>query len=518
MLRLHWIDGLLLLGYFVGVIAVGLWFGRRERDTEDFVTGGRRVPWWAVLGSIIATEISAVTFLAVPGEGYGNNLNYLQFGIGSIVARFLIAGLFLGAFYRFRCQTIYEFLRHRFGGRSQTTAAIFFLCTRLLASAVRLLIATTGLAVFFGVPLGLSLTLFTATAILYTAGGGIKAVIATDVLQGLAFTAAGLAVVLFLGYHLGWSEIWEIGRSTGRLEVIRWSPSDLADRGWVAWLQDPNVLALAFLNGLVMTLAALGTDQDLSQRMLTCRSAALARRSVILSGLIGIPITVVFMLIGVGLFAYYQAFPDPTLPGLLERGEVQADKVFPHFIATALPIGLKGLLLIGILATAMSSMDSALGALSSSVVVDFYRRSAGRHRGEAHLVLVARWAVVAFGLGMAVIAYSLRSAEGFLWLGFKIGSVTYGSLLGIFLLGLLTQRRGNDRSNLWAMVSASAVTAALLYAIETQILPLAWTWLVLLGTVIAFTIGACGRTAGPRLGPDIVPQSEQSRADQRSGM
>ena len=465
----------IIAGYFLAIALGGWWASRRRGDTRDFFLAGRQVPWPAVLLSITATEISAVTFLGVPGTGYGGNLGYLQFGIGSLAARFLVAFLFLPAFYRARVVSIYEYLAGRFGGGTHRTAAIFFLLSRLNASAIRLLLAATGLSLFFGVPLFWAVVLFTGVALLYTAAGGIRAVIWTDCVQALVFIGGGLAALFFLVQAAGgWEAFWSAAGERGQLRWIQWTP-----REGESWWSDWNVVYLAVLNGLVLTTAALGCDQDLTQRMLTCRSTGRAQWSVVLSGFLGIPVAAVFLLTGVAL-----AVAGPALAGGGPPAELGANEVFAWFIAESAPAGLKGLLLVGIFATAMSSLDSAVNALSSSALYDLlgprWRQS----------VRAPRVGILVAGLLLAGLALGLAGyRESFVWLGFKIVGITYGSLLGVFLLGLTTRApRGDDRGNLVAMLTGALVSAVLLAGIELADWPLGWTWIPLLNAALTYGI------------------------------
>ncbi len=466
---------------YFGVVLLGGWlFGRKTSTAEDFFSGGRRVPWPAVLLSITATEISAVTFLGVPGVGYAGDLSYLQLGIGSLVARFVVAFLFLGAFYQVRCISIYQFLGKRFGRGSQRTGAVFFLISRINASAIRLLLAAVGLSVFFGVPLWSAVLLFTGIALLYTVAGGIRAVIWTDCIQAVVFIGGGVAAFCFFVSELGWHSFFADAAGAGKLVVFHWAPAEGGN-----WLSDWNLFPLAFLNGLVMTTAALGCDQDLTQRMLTCRSAGRARWSVVLSGFMGIPVAAVFLLAGTALYFWVRA------EGIEVPDGVGANHVFAWFIADAAPAGLRTLLLVGILATAMSSLDSALNALSSSVVFDL---SGGKRQN----VRVSRTGIVVFGVLLAGIALLLVDyRESFVLLGFKIVGVTYGSLLGVFLLGLLTRAPwGSDRGNLLAMTVGAVVSAALLLASEKEWIALGWTWIPILNAVLTFSLACCFRSGG----------------------
>lgn len=477
------LDLLIVLAYFAAVLFVGIRFGKRSQSMESYAAGGRQVPWLAVLGSLIATEISAATFLGTPGVGYADNLGYLQMGIGSIAARFVIAFIFLGAFYKLRCLSIYQYLADRFGNSSHYTAACFFLSSRVMASSVRLMIASTGLHVILGLPFFWTMLGFAALCFLYAGMGGIKAVIWTDCIQAAVFLVAGLAMVWTLQDLVGWSAIFETGAETGRLQIFQWVPENgiLVDSNWVA---------LAVVFGFVNSLATLGADHDFTQRMLTCRKLEQARRSVALSGFIALPVAALFLLIGVGLFAYYQQFPDASLPTKLVDGlsQVDSDKVFPHFIATALPDGLRGLLLCGVLAAAMSSLDSAMAALSSSIVVDLYQPLLPKKVSPAQQVWAARIFMGAVAIALVAIAWSLQNGGQFIWLAFKIAGVTYSGLLGVFLIGLLT-RRGSDRWNIVSMITGSATTATLLLLSENEVINLAWQYPMLVGVTTTLLIG-----------------------------
>lgn len=478
------LDLFIVLCYFSIVLAIGFWSARKSSNSDDFINGGRQMPWLAVLASLVATEVSASTFLATPGVGYAENMSYLQMGIGSFLARIFIAVIFLGAFYSFNALTIYQFLANRFGQRTRTTAAIFFIITRLLASSVRLMIAATGLSLILDLPFVPCLISFTLIAMLYTGSGGIRGIIWTDVVQALVFISCGFLVIAFIAQSIGWNTIFELGHAAGRFEVVQLYPQNTSD-GWTAWFNDSHLLYVAILFGFLSTAAAFGTDQDLTQRMLTCKDVRAARRSLILSGFVSLPLAALFLFVGIALFAYAQHTAPSGLPA-------RPDHIFPWFIGNELPAGLRGLLLVGALAAAMSSLDSAMGALGSSALVDLYRphcKTTSKSRAKAE-IWISRGLVVTFGILLATGAWLLRSADGFLWLTFQIGSITYGGLLGVFLLGMLTTNRGSDRGNLFALLSGAVICTGLLIAIRTETLALGWTWLIFIGTGWTFTLGS----------------------------
>ena len=206
-------DILIILLYFASVLFVGIRVGKKDESMEGYVAGGRKVPWLAVLGSLVATEISAATFLGTPGVGYSSNLGYLQITIGSLLARFAIAFVFLTAFYKARYLSIYQYLATRFGSQSHYSAAVFFLLSRILASAVRLMIASTGLHIILGIPFIWTMIAFALLCLVYAGIGGIRAVIWTDCIQAIVFLTAGLVMLVVLQDLVGWGTIFEAGKN-----------------------------------------------------------------------------------------------------------------------------------------------------------------------------------------------------------------------------------------------------------------------------------------------------------------
>lgn len=461
------------------MIGVALWAGRVERDTRDFFLGGRSIPAWAVCLSFIATEVSALTIVAVPAEAYKTDWSYLQMFVGSAAARVAVAFLFIPVFYKYDCTTIYEFLRHRFGPATHHTAGLFFFVTRVLASGLRLYVAAMASAIMLGwyAPGGddhrgifAAVAAFTFVGIVFIGVGGIKAVVWSNVVQAVVFVVGGLAIAAFLIQHIdgGASAALEAARAQGRLRVFDWSLD--ASNARMFWLMATN--------GFLVSLTVFGTDQDLMQRLLTVRTRASSQRSLLATILVGLPMAMLFLTIGTLLSVFYaQAGAPPAASN--------PDEVFPHFAATVLPDLLKGVFLLSVL---MASIDSPLGSLASSFVTDLYRPLINPRANERHYLRVSRGSVVVFGVILACVAVVFSRLEGLLWWAFKILSVTGGSLLGVFLLGLLTRRCG-DRGNVWAMLASAIMNAALLIYMETTQPDWAWTGLILLGTVVTFTLG-----------------------------
>jgi SSS family transporter len=470
---LTWPDYVVVAAALACLLLIGGAFTREQRDTADFFLARRRIPWWAACLSFLATEISAVTIISVPATAYSENWEYAQFFVGSTLAKFAVALLFIPAFYRYDCTTIYEFLERRFGRSSQVAGSIFFFVTRLLGSGVRLMAASVAVAVLVGWPLPATIALFTVISIAYIGLGGVKAVVWTNVFQASAFLIGGALTVVFLATQIdgGLGAMFRTAAAAGRLDVINWGPAPGDPGFWRRVLMDPNIVWLAILNGFVGSMAAFGTDHDLMQRLLTVDTRQASQRTLALTPIGTLVTLLIYLAIGAGLFAYYAQHPGGGLP--------RPDEIFPFFIRSAMPEVLRGVMLSAIV---LASIDSPLGSLAASFVTDIYRPLLVRNGSESHYLGVSRAAVVAFGLILAALAYGFSFFDRFLWLAFKIAGVTFGSLLGVFLLGLLTRVRAN-RANVVAMVTMALVNLALLIMAETGVVPIGWSWLVIFGTV-----------------------------------
>jgi SSS family transporter len=469
---LTWPDYAVLAGALAVLLAIGLCL-REQRDTVDFFLARRRVPWWAACLSFLATEISAVTIISVPATAYSENWEYVQFFVGSSLAKLVVAFLFIPAFYRHKVTTIYEFLAHRFGQATQVTASIFFFVTRLAGSGVRLMAAALAVSILLGWPLAPTIAVFTAVSILYIAMGGVKAVIWTNVLQALLFLGAGAATLAFLVLQIdgGVAAIVEVAGAAGRLDVVNWGPAPGDPDFWRRVLTEPNIWWLAVLNGLVGSVAAFGTDHDLMQRLLTVDTRRASQRTLALTPLGTAATLAIYLGLGAALYTFYAQRPELAVS--------RPDEILPHFVQQAMPAVLRGLMLTAIV---LASIDSPLGSLAASFVTDVYRPLLAPGRTEAHYLSLSRASVVVFGVVLGLIAYGFSFGSGILWLAFKIAGVTFGSLLGVFLLGLLTRRAVEDRANVVAMVAMAAVNLALLLLSEWGVLTFAWSWLVMLGT------------------------------------
>ena len=448
------------------------WFkGRGETDTQDYFLGRRKTPVWVGTLSFVATEISAMTIVGIPPIGFSENWQYLQFFIGSASARVLVAFVFIPAFYKFNCTTIYEFLKHRFGPQTQYSGSAFFFITRLFASGVRLYAASLAVSVIMGWQLSYTIAFFTVVSVVFIGFGGIKAVLWTGAFEAATFYIAGAAVAGYLLLHIdgGFSGAWRLAGEAGKLSIFNF--------GWN--LKDPNVFWVAVLNGVFGSMAAFGTDQELMQRLLTLETRQESQKTIVSTIFVSFPVTALYLGIGTLLFAFYKQNPALPLPA-------NADTILSHFTVHVLPAGLKGLVLVAVV---MASIDSPLSSLSSSFITDIYRPLIKKQADERHYLLASRLSVVCFGLGLALIAWFCAAGSGrMLWLAFKINGVTAGSLLGVFLLGLLTKRAVN-LGNVAAMLFSAALAGAVLYLSEKGYASIGWSWIIVIGTVSTFSLG-----------------------------
>ena len=476
------LDYAVLAAYLVGITIFGAQFRSRYSSVTDYFIGNRTTAWWVISLSIVATETSTLTLIGVPAIAYatyarpeqGGNLTYLQVVVGYIVARVLIAWLFIPAYFQGEMLTAYELLQRRFGTRAKHFVASLFLLMRPLAEGVRVFAASLVLTAVISGPLAgvphlwaWSIVIVGALTLIYTFEGGIAAVIWTDLIQLVIYIGGSLLAAWQL-VHLvpgGWPAIVAEASAAGKLQLVSFS-----------WdLRVPFTFWAGLFGGTCLTLASHGTDQLLVQRLLACRNVRDSQKAIVLSGIVVFAQFALFLLIGLMLFAYYRFNPLPPL--------ASNDEIFPAFIVRSLPHGVAGLVIAAIFAAAMSNLSGSLNSLASTSIVDFYAPLTGRGLDDPRLLRLSRWLTAGWGVALIAIAFVARGWGSVFTTGLTIASLVYGPMLGTFLLALLT-RRGTERGAL-AGISVS-LAAMLLVRLFT---PLAWTWYVLVGTAIAFAVG-----------------------------
>jgi len=476
------LDYVVLVAYLAGITVFGMQFRRSQNTVRDYFIGRRKTSWVVISLSIVAAETSTLTVIGVPALMYGTYahpeqggaLTYLQVVIGYIVARFVIAAVLIPRYFQGQLMTAYALLEARFGVTAKHVAASLFLIMRSLAEGVRVFAASLVLSAVIGASLpGLPYLWFWSVLIVglltlvYTFEGGIGAVIWTDLIQLTIYIAGSLLAAWEILQLVpgGWGAILETGRAANKLQL--WSFS---------WdLSLPFTFWAGVLGGTFLTMASHGTDQLLVQRVLTCKSQRDGQKALVLSGFVVLFQFVLFLTIGLMLFAYYRTHPLPVL--------MSNDEIFPVFIVNTLPHGISGLVIAAIFAAAMSNLSASLNSLASTTVLDFYAPLSGGRKTDSHLLKVSRWCTAGWGLVLIAVALMARQWGSVFTAGLTIASLVYGPMLGAFALGVLT-----TRATTRGVMTGMAVSLASMGMVRVYT-PLAWTWYVLLGTAICVTIG-----------------------------
>jgi SSS family transporter len=483
--------------YLAGTTMLGVWLGRGQQSARDYFVSHHEIPWWAVLFSIVATETSALTFISIPGLAYLGNLGFLQVAIGYLLGRIVVSLLLLPRYFQGDLVTAYTLLERRFGVATRRYASLVFMTTRIFGDSVRLFATAIPVALLLG-PLvspnavgPLSILLLGACTVIYTYHGGMRAVIWTDVLQITIYLMGGIAALFIIGDGVdgGWSAI------------VR----DASARGQMQWLDTalvfdrPHTLWAGILGGGVLSMASHGVDQMIVQRLMVTKSLRDARRALIGSGIAVIFQFALFLMIGVGLFAFYDGatFPRP-------------DAIFPRFIIDVMPVGLTGVVIAAVLAAAMSTVSSSINSLAAATVHDLYLPITGTSPDSPTLLRTSKrftllWAAVLVG---GALLYRDESTP-VVTIALSVASFTYGGLLGAYLLALLVPRARQRDAILGMTVGISVMSVVVFAAPLSATLPpiapllapvrgIAWPWFVLIGTSLTFATGVVSSVFGAR--------------------
>ena len=427
------IDWLVVFGYLLATTLVGHFLKGKQSTIKDFFLGGRSLPWLAVSGSIIATEISGVTFIGVPGMVYaaGGNFTYLQWGIGSIIARIIVGYFFVRVFYEREIYSPYDYIGNQLGEGAKRLATLIFQIGGILGQSVRVLVAALALKVVTPLEFHECIWIIGLFAVGWTLMGGMRTVIWTDVMQFFLFVGAGLFSLGWIVASLdnGWSTLMNVSGEAGKFTFLNLT-SDPAV-GFTLWVA---IIAVPFQN-----LSAFGVDQLNAQRMFCCRDASDARKAMITSSA-ALLLTTLMLFVGAGLFAYYEPLRIVgSEPGIFSE---DSNYIFPVWIVTELPVGLRGLILAGIFAAAISSLDSILAALSQTTL-SLFRKPGNEIEQVKKDLFNSRLLVLFWGIALSLFAIELDSLRGkvnVVVLAFGMVSYTTGPMLGMFLASLLTPR------------------------------------------------------------------------------
>lgn len=507
---LDWIIVVLFLGTLT---TIGFLFSRKNKNITDYFLGGRSMPTWLVAFAAVGTSISAGTFVGAPQIAFDSNLTYIMLSVGAIIGGLMAAYIILPALYKANTITIYGYLGKRFGDGAKTATSIMFLFGQLLTSGSRLFIAAIAVSVMLYndiyIPnLIASIVILGIISTIYTMAGGIKGLIYIDTVQILLVIGTGI-VAIFLLYSsipLSFSEMVNVLEHSFKADGSELNKLQVIDTNFS--LTEPYNLIGALVACTIFKFAQYSTDQEFVQRQLTCKSVKKAASSLVYSQVISLPVVLIFMVIGLLLYIYYAR---PDLLGAAVPHDVLNDsrQIFPQYMFNHMPTGVLGLMVTGLLAAALSSFNSAINSMTSSMVSDIYmplRQKRSKKSGNSETLLKeSRIIVVIMGIvltAFAIIAAFMQEAGDQSLVDFALGimSFSYAGMLGIFLCAVLT-RRGNVKSVIAALITGCLVVLLLQpgilnwwsSAICGEPIKLAWPWWVVIGGGISFLVCCLGK-------------------------
>ncbi|MBX3433714.1 MAG: sodium:solute symporter [Pirellulales bacterium] len=523
------LDWGVLVAYFAGIMALGFALSGRSRSAEQFTVGGRSLPGWLCGLSIFATYLSSISYLALPGKSFAGNWNPFVFSLAIPVATWIAVTWFL-PYYRSSGEvSAYALLEHRFGPWARVYASSFYLLFQIARIGVVLYLMALPMAVIFGWDIRAVIVGTGIAVIVYSFVGGIVAVIWADAIQAIVLMVGAVVAlgVMLVGMPEGPGQAFALARADGKFALGSYDLRSVAE---------PTVW-IVFLYGLFENLKNFGIDQSYVQRYVASRSDAEARTSVWLGGLLYVPVSALFFLIGTTLFAFYHAHGDDldevrtivARQRLMQQGEPPryepgadgerrldpayrvrleataaglkeselGDRVFPHFIAKRLPAGVTGLLVAAVFAAAMSTISTSVNSSATLVLSDFYLRFANPTADERRKMAVLRAATVAWGLlGGGVALALIRLTESALDVWWTLSSVLSGGIVGLFLLGLVSRSARNPAAIAGVLTGVLAI--AWMVVSSTPLWPDAWVaWkspfhafmVTIVGTLVILLVG-----------------------------
>ncbi len=439
------LDYVMLVIYIAALVAMGFYFARREKTTEDFFLGGRRVPWWAAGMSIFGTQLSAITFMAIPAKAYATNWTFILVNACIVLIAPVVVWFYLPFFRGLQITTAYEYLERRFSVVLRLFGSLSFIAFQLGRMGIVLFLPAIALSTVTGLDIYVCIIAMGALCTIYTVLGGIEAVIWTDVLQVFVLMGGALLsfVIVVMDIDGGLAQMLSVARADDKLHVFNWTWDYTVTAVWVV------VIGNIFANLVPYT-----TDQTVIQRYLTTPSERMAARAVWTNAALTIPAAFIFFGVGTALYVFYKLHPEYLNPVL------QNDAILPWFVAQQLPAGVSGLVIAGLFAAAMSSLDSSMNSVAAAITTDFYERFSPRARGGNHLrlarVLTVILGVVGTSTAALMAGYEIKS----LWdLFLRFIGLFGGSLAGVFALGIFTTRGNSVGALCGAIVGVIAVFA-----------------------------------------------------------
>jgi SSS family transporter len=507
-------DWVVILGYLLGIVALGVWFGKDQRNTRDYFLGSKNIPWWGIGVSIVAAETSALTIIGVPAIAYGGNILFIQMIVGYVIARIILAVVMVPHYLSGEIYSPYQLLEQHLGRGPRRLAGALFLFLETMAAGVRVFVACIPIRLMLGEqvcslgglvdPILGAILIFVGLSLLYTYIGGVKAVIWTDAVQFGLFLAGGLFALFYIPTLVdgGWSAAFAQAGKAGKL---LWLNTDFS-------FSAPFNIWMGVIGGTVMVLSTHGAEQLIVQRVLACGTVSDGRKALCLSAVLIFPLFLIFLLVGVLLWVFYQGHPFQIPLPEGRPGIKSFDFIFPIFMMTEVPHVLKGFLIVAILSAAMSSISSAITSLASVSTMDFVKQTV-RGRDEEFYLRWSKYSTVFWAAMLVFTAWLTREVTFVLNAAFSLRGLTAGALLGGLILALFWRRVG-PRAAVTGMIASVIVMNLIYWPPNVPVLKdwwlrtfggeIFWPWFTLIGTIITIASACLVRALIPRRSSSTV--------------
>lgn len=460
---LPFFDILVIVIYFLLISGLGYYYSKRQKNTEDFFRGGQRIPFWAAGISIFGTALSPITFMAIPAKTYSTDWSYFLLNMSIFLSLPLVILLFIPYYRQKKLNTPYEYLEIRFSSIIRLLGSCCFILYQIGRIGVILFLPSIALNLVTGVDIFLCIALMGGVSLIYTLMGGIEAVIWTDVIQVFVLMGGvSLSLILIIiGTENGFSGIIEQAKIYGKFNAFDLTFS----------LKEPTVWVMLF-GGFFINLTTYGTDHTMVQRYLVTPTQKEAQKSLWIGALLTVPATFIFFFMGTALFVFYQVNPSA-----LNNNFINNDAIFPWYIVSQLPSGVSGILIAAIFAAAMSSLSSSMNSGAASFSADIYDRYGFVWNKDP--LKMARWTTLCIGVMGILFALFMATADiKSLWDQFnKILGLIFGSLGGVFMLGLLT-KKANTKGVLIGIVVSFTIQLIISFQQSVHLLMYAATGMI----------------------------------------
>jgi SSS family transporter len=511
-------DWIVIGAYLLGIIALGVWFGKDQRNTRDYFLGSKNIPWWGIGFSIVAAETSALTIIGVPAMAFGGDIAFIQMIVGYVIARIILAVVMVPHYFSGEIYSPYQLLENHLGLGVRRFAGAVFLLMETMAAGVRVYVACIPIRLMFGDsllsfggwmnPILGAIILFVGLSLTYTYIGGVKAVIWTDAVQFGLFLLGGLFALFYIPTLIegGWSGAIETAAGANKLHFLNTAFS----------FSEPFNIWMGILGGTALVMSTHGAEQLIVQRVLACKNVAEGRKALVLSAVVVFPLFLIFLLVGAFLWVFYQSHPF-QIPLPEARPGIKAnDFIFPIFMMTEVPHVLRGFLIVAILSAAMSSISSALTALASVSTMDFVKRLLPARSDEFFLGF-SRNSTVFWAAALIGVAWLTRQVPFVLNAAFSLRGLTSGALLGSLIIALFWRRLG-ARAAVAGMTVSIILMNIIYWAPKLEVTKnwwkdsiggeVFWPWFTLIGLIAtAGTAWLVSFVLPPRT-PAPVPRSE----------